>query len=96
MYLLIQLVAAQLEKHIFVLNQINLEICCSLDTETGQLYANSSVAAGIYTIKVKVYDKHWTREVISTVTVNIKDIPEEAVINSGSIRMSGNVTFQII
>jgi hypothetical protein len=67
-------------------------LCCRLNSESGQLSTNGSIQAGVYTVNVKVYDKHWTREVVSTVTVTIIDIPEEAVLSSGSIRLSGNMT----
>jgi len=67
-----------------------LTVCClRLDQQSGKLYTAGRIDTGTYQVKVKVYDSLWRHEVVSTVTVNVKNIPEEAVINSGSIRLSG-------
>ena len=53
------------------------------------------IDAGTYRVKVKVFDNLWRHEVVSTITINIKNIPEEAVLNSGSIRLSGELIVQL-
>ena len=42
-----------------------------------------------YEFKVDVYDSHWNVRVRSTVTVTVQTLSEEAVANSGAIRISG-------
>ena len=42
-----------------------------------------------YEFKVDVYDSHWNIRVRSTVTVTVQTLSEEAVANSGAIRISG-------
>ena len=61
-----------------------------LDSDTGQLRTNGRVVEGEYTFRVKVYDVVWKREVVSTATVTIREIGDEAVFNSGSVRLQGN------
>jgi len=46
---------------------------------------------GKYEVKVKVYDVIWKHEVVSTVTVVVKDIDDVAIANAGSLRIQGNV-----
>ena len=60
-----------------------------LDELSGQLSMNGRIREGQYTFKVRVYDVVHKREVISDVTVRFKDISDDAVFNSGSIRLSG-------
>jgi len=51
---------------------------------------NGRVPAGVYNLEVNVYDSAWERNVVSTVKIVIKDIEEEAVLSSGSLRLQGN------
>lgn len=45
---------------------------------------------GRYHLRFKVYDrKHTQTDVPANVTVTVKTIPHEAVLNSGSVRISG-------
>ena len=60
-----------------------------LDSDSGQLSMNGRVPAGEYNFKVRVFDVKWKREVVSTVTITLKNIPEEAVLSSGSLRLQG-------
>jgi hypothetical protein len=48
-----------------------------------------NVTNGEYLLKFNVYDRKHTQEVPANVTVIVKGIPEEAIYNSGSIRISG-------
>lgn len=60
-----------------------------LDRSTGQLYINGTLMSGNYRFKVRVYDVVMRREVISSVAVTVKDITDEAIVNSGSLRIHG-------
>jgi len=60
-----------------------------LDPDSGKLSMNGRVREGVYNFKVKVFDKVWNREVVSTVSVTVQEIGDEPVINSGSLRLSG-------
>jgi len=60
-----------------------------LDRHTGQLYVNGRILSGDYDIQVKVYDAIWRYDVTSTVTVHVKEIGDDAVVNSGSVRLRG-------
>ena len=51
---------------------------------------NGRVPAGVYSVRVNVYDAVWDINAVSTVKIVIKDIEEEAVLNSGSLRLQGN------
>jgi hypothetical protein len=42
-----------------------------------------------YEFKVDVYDSHWKIQVRSTVSVTVQTLSEEAVTNSGAIRLAG-------
>lgn len=65
-------------------------IClCRLDRHSGQLFVNGHIVADEYNFRVKVYDVTRMSEVISTVTVHVKEISDEAVLNSGSVRLQG-------
>lgn len=45
---------------------------------------------GKYNLRFKVYDRRHTQtDVPANVTVTVKSIPHEAVLNSGSVRISG-------
>ena len=60
-----------------------------LDRHTGQLYVNGRIVPGEYNFDVKVYDVIWRSAVTSTVTVHVKEIGDDAVLNSGSVRLQG-------
>ncbi|XP_047366877.1 neural-cadherin isoform X7 [Vespa velutina] len=61
-----------------------------LDEDTGMIYMKSGTHDGRYHLRFKVYDrKHTQTDVPANVTVNVKSIPHEAVLNSGSVRISG-------
>jgi len=45
---------------------------------------------GHYKVKVKVYDVVWKHEVVSTVTVVVKEIDDVAIANAGSLRIQGD------
>nr|BAC06837.1 Pf1-cadherin [Ptychodera flava] len=58
----------------------------SVDKDTGQIIIEENTKAGTYDFKVEVDEKPWP-PVICTVIVEVKDIPEEAVFSSGSVRL---------
>jgi len=60
-----------------------------LDRHSGQLYINGRIVPDEYDVSVKVYDVIWRSEVISTVTVHVKEIADDALLNSGSVRLRG-------
>ena len=60
-----------------------------LDRHSGQLYINERIVPGKYDFSVKVYDIIWRSQVTSTVTVHVKEISDDALLNSGSVRLRG-------
>jgi len=62
----------------------------SLDEETGEISMNGHVSAGVYNIDVNIFDAVWDHNVVSTVKIVIKNIDEDAVLSSGSVRFHGN------
>jgi len=61
-----------------------------LDEDSGMIYMKSGTHDGKYHLRFKVYDrKHTQTDVPANVTVTVKSIPHEAVLNSGSVRISG-------
>ena len=60
-----------------------------LKPETGGIYMRGRVREGEYNFQVKVYDVVWKRQVTSSVSVIIKEINDDAVTSSGSIRLQG-------
>lgn len=61
-----------------------------LDEDTGMIYMKSGTHDGKYHLRFKVYDrKHTQTDVPANVTVTVKSIPHDAVLNSGSVRISG-------
>ncbi|XP_066596420.1 LOW QUALITY PROTEIN: neural-cadherin-like [Prorops nasuta] len=61
-----------------------------LDEDTGMISMKSGTHDGRYNLRFKVYDrKHTQTDVPANVTVTVKSIPHEAVLNSGSVRISG-------
>ncbi|XP_033125265.1 neural-cadherin-like [Anneissia japonica] len=63
-----------------------------LDTDTGVILIKEGTPDGIYKMEILVQDNKFPDQ-ISTVTVTVTDLPEEAVYNSGSMRMSGDSQF---
>lgn len=59
-----------------------------LDKDTGMITMHE-IREGSFFLKFTVYDRKHTQEVNANVTVIVKEIPEEAVYNSGSLRISG-------
>ncbi|KAG5675458.1 hypothetical protein PVAND_005362 [Polypedilum vanderplanki] len=61
-----------------------------LDEDTGMITMRQGTREGKYHLRFKVYDrKHTQTDVPANVTVTVREIPHEAIINSGSIRISG-------
>ncbi|KAK0172407.1 hypothetical protein PV328_005726 [Microctonus aethiopoides] len=61
-----------------------------LDEDSGMISMKSGTHDGKYHLRFKVYDrKHTQTDVPANVTVTVKTIPHEAVMNSGSVRISG-------
>ena len=62
----------------------------SLEKDNGLITMKHGVPEGRYVLHFKVYDrKHTQTDVPSNVTVVIKEISHEAVVNSGSFRLNG-------
>ena len=59
-----------------------------LDQDDGTI-TMKNVSNGEFFLKFNVHDRKHTQEVPANVTVTVKEIPEEAIYNSGSIRVSG-------
>uniref|UniRef100_A0A6P7F1C7 Neural-cadherin-like isoform X3 n=1 Tax=Diabrotica virgifera virgifera TaxID=50390 RepID=A0A6P7F1C7_DIAVI len=60
-----------------------------LNEDTGMISMKSGTRDGIYYLRFKVYDrKHTQTDVAANVTVTVKEIPHEAVVNSGSVRIA--------
>ena len=62
-----------------------------LDERSGQLSMKGRLRQGKYQVRVKVYDVIWKHEVVSTVTVVVKDFDDVAIANAGSLRIQGNI-----
>ncbi|XP_044750155.1 neural-cadherin isoform X5 [Coccinella septempunctata] len=61
-----------------------------LNEDTGMISMRQNTRDGKYHLKFKVYDrKHTQTDVPANVTVTVKEIPHEAVVNSGSVRIAG-------
>ena len=50
---------------------------------------NGRLKKGVYNFEVKVFDRVYNREVVSTVTVTVQEIGDEPIISSGSLRLTG-------
>ena len=50
---------------------------------------NGRLKEGVYNFEVKVFDRVYNREVVSTVTVTVQEIGDEPIISSGSLRLTG-------
>lgn len=51
------------------------------------------IREGDYTFQVNVYDREWKRNVVSSVTVKVREINDDAVFNSGSLRLTSEENF---
>lgn len=61
-----------------------------LNEETGMIQMKQGTKDGKYHLRFKVYDrKHTQTDVPANVTVTVREIPHDAVVNSGSIRIAG-------
>ncbi|XP_047118591.1 neural-cadherin-like [Schistocerca piceifrons] len=61
-----------------------------LNGDTGMITMRHGTQDGRYNLRFKVYDrKHTQTDVQANVTVTVREIPHEAVINSGSVRIAG-------
>ncbi|XP_067135660.1 neural-cadherin-like isoform X2 [Centruroides vittatus] len=60
-----------------------------LDKDTGMITMKNVTSGGTYFLKFTVHDRVYTHDVLANVSVIVKEIPEEAIYNSGSIRISG-------
>lgn len=61
-----------------------------LDENNGMISMRAGTHDGRYNLRFKVYDRtHTQTDVPANVTVTVKTIPHDAVINSGSMRISG-------
>ncbi|GLH00437.1 Neural-cadherin [Gryllus bimaculatus] len=61
-----------------------------LNEDSGMITMKHGTPDGRYNLKFKVYDrKHTQTDVPANVTVTVREIPHEAVINSGSVRIAG-------
>ena len=56
----------------------------------GYITLRANTPAGVYPLKFNVHDNVRSEDAIGTVTVTVKEITEEAVRRSGSIRLTGN------
>ncbi|KFM57364.1 Neural-cadherin, partial [Stegodyphus mimosarum] len=61
-----------------------------LNVTSGDIIMRDMVSGGKYTLHFMVVDQKRNEEATAVVTVTIKEIPEEAVYNSGSIRIAGH------
>lgn len=59
-----------------------------LDSHNGTIFMKN-VTEGSYLLRFSVSDKKFTQDVGANVTVVVRNLPDEAVYNSGSIRLSG-------
>lgn len=67
-----------------------------LNTTDGLVRASPLVRPGSYELKFSVVDARHQHRVQSTMRVDIKEVPFEAVINSGSVRIVNINSFQFI
>ncbi|XP_043205387.1 DE-cadherin-like isoform X2 [Amphibalanus amphitrite] len=59
-----------------------------LDSNTGDIIMRHGTSNGTYLLKFSVYDDHWKSTVDADVTVVVRLLPREAVVQSGSIRIA--------
>ncbi|XP_059140331.1 neural-cadherin-like isoform X2 [Physella acuta] len=72
----------------------------SVNTSNGEITMKKGVKSNFghspYQFKVDVFDKVHQKSVTSTVSVMVKDLTEEAVLNSGAVRLAGMTASQFI
>lgn len=62
----------------------------SLNQDTGMLTMRHGTRDGRYNLRFRVYDrKHTQVDIPANVSITVREIPHEAVISSGSIRLAG-------
>lgn len=64
-----------------------------LNKRTGFLIIKENAPPGTYQFQVCVADGVWP-DAVSTVTVHVRELRDEAIYNSGSIRLAGKVDLQ--
>ena len=69
-------------------------VCFSVNDSTGMITMQFGIPSNTperpnYEFKVDVYDSAWKKTVRSTVSVTVRELSEEAVANSGAIRITG-------
>ncbi|KAH9498290.1 hypothetical protein Btru_009594 [Bulinus truncatus] len=71
-----------------------------VDPSSGEITMKKRVKSNYggtpYQFKVEVYDKVFDKTVVSTVSVVVKDLSEEAVLNSGAVRLGGVTASEFI
>lgn len=67
-----------------------------VDKDTGLIVMKNVTSGGTYFLRFVVHDRVHTQEVSANVSVTVKEIPEEAIFNSGSIRISGKTFILLI
>lgn len=66
-----------------------------LNKRTGFLIIKENAPPGTYQFQVRVSDGVWP-DAVSTVTVHVRELRDEAIYNSGSLRLAGKVDLQPI
>ncbi|XP_076325233.1 neural cadherin isoform X1 [Tachypleus tridentatus] len=60
-----------------------------LDQHSGIITMKNVTSGGSFLLSFSVFDRKHTKEVKATVNVTVQEIPEEAIYNSGSVRIHG-------
>ncbi|CAH1131679.1 unnamed protein product [Ceutorhynchus assimilis] len=68
----------------------------TVNEDTGMIYIKHGTRDGLYHLRFNVFDKIHIQTVIAVVTVTVKTLPQEAVRNSGSMRIAGTTDEQFI
>ncbi|XP_055891438.1 neural-cadherin-like [Biomphalaria glabrata] len=72
----------------------------SVNNKTGEITMKKGVRSNYggtpYEFKVEVYDKVFDKTVVSTVSVVVKELSEEAILNSGALRLTGITASEFI
>lgn len=64
-----------------------------LNKRTGFLIIKENAPPGTYQFQVRVSDGVWP-DAVSTVTVHVRELRDEAIYSSGSLRLAGKVYLQ--
>lgn len=62
-----------------------------LNKRTGFLIIKENALPGTYQFQVRVSDGVWP-DAVSSVIVNVRELQDEAIYNSGSLRLAGRLT----